>query len=69
MKEDRYLSTVEVVNLTGRKYQTWANERHEGHGIPYYKVGRSVRYKLSDVLAFMEQHRIDPEVRREGVEG
>lgn len=67
MKEDRYLSTAEVAKLTGRKYQTWANERHEGRGIPYYKVGRSVRYKLSDVIAFMESHRVNPEARREAL--
>jgi hypothetical protein len=61
MEQDRYLTTAEVVRITGRKYQTWANERHQGRGVPYYKVGRSIRYKLSDILDFMERCRIDPE--------
>ena len=67
MEQDRYLTTAEVVQITGRKYQTWANERHQGRGVPYYKVGRSIRYKLSDILDFMERCRIDPEARRETV--
>ena len=67
MEQDRYLTTAEVVQITGRKYQTWANERHQGRGVPYYKVGRSIRYKLSDILDFMERCRIDPEAQREAV--
>jgi excisionase family DNA binding protein len=61
MEKERYLSSDEVFEITGVKKQTLANSRHRGVGIPYYKVGRSVRYKLSDVLNFMEQHRVDPE--------
>jgi hypothetical protein len=64
----RYLTPLEVEKITGRKLQTLANERYRGEGIEYYKIGASVRYKLSDVLAFMERHRIDPESRR-AVEG
>ena len=67
MEQDRYLTTAEVVQITGRKYQTWANERHQGRGVPYYKVGRSIRYKLSDILDFMERCRIDPEAKRQVV--
>jgi hypothetical protein len=62
--EERYLTPLEVEKLTGRKLQTLANERYRGEGIEYYKIGSSVRYKLSDVLAFMERHRIDPGSRR-----
>jgi len=58
-----YISPSEVERITGRKLQTLANERHLGCGIPYYKLGRSVRYKLADVISFMEKHRIDPEAR------
>ncbi|GEM_PF-454308 len=63
METDRYLTTAEVVQITGRAYQTWANERFNGLGVPYYKVGRSIRYKLSDIISFMEKHRVDPEAR------
>ncbi len=64
MENQRYLTPPEVERITSRKLQTLANERHLGRGIAYYKVGRSVRYKLADVIAFMEQHRIDPQGRQ-----
>ena len=60
MEKERWLKPLEVKETIGKELQTLANERFLGVGIPYYKVGRSVRYKLSDVLAFMERHRIDP---------
>ncbi len=62
MNTERYLTPLEVEKFTSRKAQTLANERYRGEGIPYYKVGASVRYKLSDVISFMEQHRIEPQV-------
>ncbi len=66
MEADRWVEPIEVENITGKKLQTLANERYRGTGIPYYKLGASVRYKLSDVLRYMEQHRVDPEARRNG---
>jgi len=66
MEGDRYLIPAEVAKITNRQLQTLANDRYLGKGIPYYKVGRSIRYKLSDVLAFMEQYRVEPEGRGEG---
>lgn len=39
--------------------------RQKNMGIPYVKIGRAVRYALSDVLAFMSNHRISFEVTRE----
>lgn len=40
--------------------QTLRNDRHNGKGIPYYKVGRSVRYKRQDVVEFFESRKIIP---------
>jgi hypothetical protein len=57
--EDRYLRDTEVARLTGRAVQTLRNERTLGQGIAYSKIGRSVRYRYSDVVAFMERHRIN----------
>jgi hypothetical protein len=28
--------------------------------LPYLKLGRTIRYALADVLAYLESHRIDP---------
>ena len=54
-----FLNEVETAALTGRAVSTLRNERHLCRGIPYLKVSkRSIRYKLDDVLAFMERRRI-----------
>ena len=54
-----YLNETETAALTGRAIPTLRNERHLRRGLPYLKVGgRSIRYKLQDVIAFMEGRRI-----------
>ncbi|MFH1491244.1 MAG: hypothetical protein ABII06_20240 [Pseudomonadota bacterium] len=54
-----YLNEVETAAVTGRAVATLRNERHLCRGIPYLKVGgRSIRYKLQDVLSYMERRRI-----------
>lgn len=54
-----YLSEKEAATLTGRSVHTLRNERHLRRGLPYLKVGqRTVKYKLDDVLSYMEQRRI-----------
>ncbi len=54
-----FLNEVEVAAITGRAVSTLRNERHLRRGFPYLKVGRrSVRYKLTDILASMEARRI-----------
>jgi hypothetical protein len=60
MKADipRYVNEKEVSRITGRAIQTLRNDRHRGHGIPYVKIGRAVRYRLSDVIDFMENRKI-----------
>ena len=54
-----YLNEMETSALSTKAIPTLRNERHLRRGIPYLKVGkRSIRYKLEDVLFFMEQRRI-----------
>jgi hypothetical protein len=55
-----YLTEKEVADLIKRALPTLRNERHLGRGIPYIKCGRSVRYALSDVQAYIAAHRIVP---------
>jgi hypothetical protein len=57
----RFLTDKQVETLTGIKRQTLANQRCRGVGLPYLKVGGSIRYALRDVLDFMEAHRIQRE--------
>jgi hypothetical protein len=61
LKHFKFLTPRQVNELTGIALQTLANARHRRRGIPYSKIGGSIRYSLSDVLNFMESHRIAPE--------
>lgn len=46
---------------------TLRNQRSMGRGIPFFKIGKSVRYRIEDVLAYLEANRVDPgEVPRRG---
>jgi hypothetical protein len=59
--DQQYLTEKQVSELTGRAVQSLRNDRHNSKGFPYIKLfGHQIRYKLSDVLAAMEAHRIVP---------
>jgi predicted DNA-binding transcriptional regulator AlpA len=59
MSERRiYLREQDVSEITGIAVQTLRNNRSLGNGIPYFKIGRSVRYLIEDVHAFMNNHKI-----------
>jgi hypothetical protein len=63
-QETTFYSDVQIAEIVGRAAQSLRNDRHQGKGLPYYRIGRSVRYKLSEVLSYMEQRRVDPEESR-----
>jgi hypothetical protein len=58
MQNIRYIDEREVARITNRALPTLRNDRHKGRGIPYVKIGRSVRYDLQDVISFMENRKI-----------
>lgn len=58
----KYLNEQEVSEITGRALSTLRKERFKRIGIPYYKIGRSVKYKSGDVFTFMESKRIQTNV-------
>ena len=56
----RYLTEGQVSEITNFALSTLRNARFNRTGIPYHKIGRrSVRYKLSDVIGYMDSHRIE----------
>jgi hypothetical protein len=55
---ERWIDEKETSEISGRAIPTLRNDRSRGKGIPYYKVGRSVRYRYSDVIEFMEAHKV-----------
>ena len=57
--ETRYITEIELSELTGFALSTIRNKRFSGEGIKYCKIGRSVRYRLNDVIEFMNSHLIE----------
>lgn len=53
-----WMNEQQVAELTGRALSTLRNERHLGRGIPYCKIGRSIRYASDDVDSFMDGRRV-----------
>ena len=58
------LTEKEVQELYKLNLKTLQRERCNGSGIPYVKLGRRVRYKVSDINAYLEKktvgnHRYD----------
>jgi predicted DNA-binding transcriptional regulator AlpA len=50
-----------VAEMTGFEVQTVRNWRsNKKVALPFLKIGRSVRYRLSDVEAFLEKCRVIP---------
>ena len=60
-KLPQYLTEKQVSESTGLSQKTLSQHRWKSTGLPYSKFGRSIRYKFDDVLAFMEDGRIEPE--------
>lgn len=55
---DRLLTDVEVAELRAQSVCTIRKERLERRGPVYFRLGRSVRYRLSDVVAWMEARKV-----------
>ena len=62
LADNRIVDEKEASKVLERKVQTLRNDRHLRKGPPYIKIGRSVRYRLKDLLEYLDKHRIDPEI-------
>jgi hypothetical protein len=58
MLDVRCLSEKQLSEISGIAVSTLQNDRATKRRISYVKVGRSVRYRLDDVITYMEAHRI-----------
>ncbi len=59
MEKTRYINEKEVAEITGMSVKRLRNDRFLNQGLPYHKIGRSVRYSLSDIFTFMNGCRIE----------
>ena len=60
LEQVQWLDEKKVAEMTGISLSTLRKYRLKTIGLPYYKLGRSVRYKLSDVISYMESKRVEP---------
>jgi predicted DNA-binding transcriptional regulator AlpA len=52
---DPLLTVAQVSEITGRSISTLEKDRWAGGGPPYVKMGRPVRYRPSDVQAYLAE--------------
>jgi predicted DNA-binding transcriptional regulator AlpA len=52
---DRLLDDYEVAQITRRARSTLQKDRVSGTGIPFVRIGRLVRYRQSDVTAYLAE--------------
>ena len=55
---EELLNTEKASKVLGMKSKSLANSRHTGVGvqIPFIKLGNLVRYRLSDLMRYMEEN-------------
>ena len=63
LTENQVINETQAAEILGRAVQTLRNDRHLRKGPAYLKLGRSVKYRVNDLVDYMEKHRIDPEAR------
>jgi len=56
----RFINENEVALMMGLSIQTLRNWRTLGKELAYSKAGRAVRYRLDEVLAYMDKRKIQP---------
>jgi len=55
------LREQESAKELGVAVQTLRNWRHLRKGPPYVKMGRAIRYRREDLVAFIERHMVTPD--------
>jgi hypothetical protein len=64
-REGKYmLSGKELVNLgiVGSE-QTLRNYRWKGEFIRFYRIGKSVRYSIPDIIKYLNENKVEPKLK------
>jgi hypothetical protein len=56
--EPVYVDDRELAHRTPIRRITWQTWRRQGAGPPFYKVGRRCVYRWTEVVAWLESHRV-----------
>ena len=65
MQYQELLMEQQVFNLYGFTLAWLRRTRREGRGPRFLKLGKMVRYRRSDVEAYLKAHTVEPKVRPE----
>lgn len=57
--EQQWVPEREAHRITTISLAKLRKDRAQGRGIPYVKVGKSVRYSISDIYDYMNSRRIE----------
>lgn len=55
------LDEKETALTVKKAVQTLRNDRHNNRGLPYIKLGRSVRYSMEDIEKYVAARKIETE--------
>jgi predicted DNA-binding transcriptional regulator AlpA len=55
---DRYLNERKASEIDGMSVAWHQRKRWDGSGPPYRRIGRSVRYRLSELIRWFEERRV-----------
>lgn len=55
MQNKEFIDTRELAKITGISKSTWDKRRLTGDTPPYIKLGRSVRYRLTIAMSWLEK--------------
>ncbi|MDR1777730.1 MAG: DNA-binding protein [Desulfovibrio sp.] len=58
--EKRFVSEKTLGEMLERPVSSLQQDRFFGRGLPYVKLGKLVRYELNEVIAYLENCRVDP---------
>jgi predicted DNA-binding transcriptional regulator AlpA len=58
--EDQYIRQKEAAAFTSLSEASLEKFRWQDRGPEYRRIGRSIHYRVGDLIAFMEQHRVQP---------
>lgn len=58
-ERERFLDENGTAEMLKISIHTLRGNRHNRRGLPFYKLGRSVRYKMSDILEHMSGLRVE----------
>ncbi len=56
MNQKRFLTEGQLAEELGISVRTLQGDRQRGTGIPFVKLGRTVRYNWDSVLVYIQKH-------------